>query len=63
MFVKSNNKLSGLRIKLKNSPALYIQSNKGLVKAARELNISQGEILLAAKIKSHESNKTWIAEQ
>ena len=63
VFVKSNNKLSGLRIKLKNSPALYIQSNKGLVKAARELNISQGEILLAAKIKSHELNKTWIAEQ
>ncbi len=62
IFVKHNNKLSGVRSRLKNSPSLYNQSKEGLLKAAKELNISQSEILLAAKIKSNELNKTWFTK-
>ncbi len=63
IFIKQNNKLSGIRFKLKNSPTLYGHSKEGLLKAAKSLNISQGEILLAAKIKSHELDKTWLTKQ
>lgn len=63
IFVKHNSKLSDVRNKLKNSPSLYGQSKEGFSQRAKELNISQGEILLAAKIKAHELSKTWLTKQ
>ena len=59
LFVKNNPKLSEVRNTLGNSPSIYNYSKEGVSKAARDLNISKGEILLAAKIKAHELSKTW----
>ncbi len=59
LFVKNNPKLSEVRNKLGSSPSIYNYSKEGVSNAARDLNISKGEILLAAKIKAHELSKTW----
>ena len=59
IIAKKYPKLSDVRNKLGNSPSIYNYSKEGISKAARELNISQGEIMLAAKIKAHELSKTW----
>jgi hypothetical protein len=63
IFVKRNSKMSDVRNKLKNNPSLYGQSKEAFSQRAKELNISQGEILLAAKIKAHELSKTWLTKQ
>lgn len=47
-----------IRSKLVNSPIILNNHGKSLPSVARELNISQGEIILAAKIKSYELAKS-----
>jgi hypothetical protein len=49
--------LKALRSKLVNSPVILNNHGKPLAAVAKELNISQGEIILAAKIKSYELAK------
>jgi hypothetical protein len=53
-----------IRSKLVNSPVILNNHGKSLPTVARELNISQGEIILAAKIKSYElaknENNKWF---
>jgi len=62
IFVKHNSKLSDVRNKLKNNPTLYSNSKERFSQVAKDLNISQGEILLAAKIKAHELGKAWLTK-
>ncbi len=56
--------LKSIRSKLVNSPVILNNHGKSLPSVARELNISQGEIILAAKIKSYElaksENNKWF---
>ena len=56
--------LKSIRSKLVNSPVILNNHGKSLSSVARELNISQGEIILAAKIKSYElaknDNSKWF---
>lgn len=56
---KNDPKMKDIRNKLVNNPSFYDSSKAAVSKVARELNIAQGEVLLAAKIKSHELNKSW----
>jgi hypothetical protein len=64
IFVKEQPELKTLRSKLLNSPVILNNHGKPLSEVARELNISQGEIILAAKIKSYElakgNNSKWF---
>ncbi len=57
LFAKKNPKLSKLRKELGSSPATFNYSKERISKTAKEMNISKGEILLAAKIKAHEFNR------
>ncbi len=52
-----NNKLSSVRQKLSADPNYLNSSADNLTKRAKELNIAKGELILAAKIKSHELAK------
>jgi len=54
---RENGDLKKVRSKLVNSPVILNNHGKPLSTVAKELNISQGEIILAAKIKSYELNK------
>lgn len=57
-LIKRNQpELKALRSSLMNSPAILNNHGKPLATVAKELNISQGEIILAAKIKSYELAK------
>ena len=56
---RSDSKLTGIRNSLVNNPLSYKKTQSGISKVAKELNIAKGELLLAAKIKSHELNKSW----
>lgn len=49
--------LKSVRSKLLNSPVILNNHGKPLAEVAKELNIAQGEIILAAKIKSYELAK------
>ena len=49
--------LKSVRSKLLNSPVILNNHGKPLSEVAKELNIAQGEIILAAKIKSYELAK------
>ncbi|MCL5030687.1 MAG: hypothetical protein M1480_16870 [Bacteroidetes bacterium] len=57
VFGKNNEKLSGIRTKLSNSPSSYQLSNESISRNARDLKIAKEEIYLAARIKSHELNQ------
>ncbi len=57
LFVKNNPKLSKLRNELGSSPEAFNYSKERISKTAKDMNISKGEILLAAKIKAHQLNK------
>lgn len=59
LFVKNNPRLSKIRNELGKSPATYNYSKEKISNAAKDWNISKGEILLAAKIKAHELNRQW----
>jgi hypothetical protein len=63
IFVKQNPKLSDVRNSLGSSPSLYNNGRESILKVARELNISQGEIFLAAKIKAHELGSAYLTKQ
>ena len=54
--VKDDPKLKNVRTKLKNSPEHFEEENS-FGETAKELNISKGELVLAAKIKSYELSK------
>jgi hypothetical protein len=56
IVLKDDPKLKNVRTKLKNNPEHYSEENSFDV-TAKELNISKGELLLAAKIKSYELSK------
>jgi len=64
IFVKEQSDLKSIRSKLLNSPVILNNHGKPLSEVAKELNISQGEIILAAKIKSYElakgQNSKWF---
>lgn len=57
---RSDSRLTGIRNSLVNNSLSYSNSQSGMTRVARELNISKGEVLLASKIKSHELNKNWL---
>jgi hypothetical protein len=54
---KANPKLQKSRKLLKDNLEIFKQSEKHLAKTARELNIAQGELLLAARLKFYEMKK------
>ena len=54
---KVNPKLLKIRKMLKDNLDIFKQNEKHLAKTARELNVSQGELLLAARLKFHEMKK------
>ena len=54
---KFNPKLTGIRNSLIHDSSTFANPKAGISKIAKELNIAKGEILLAAKLKSHELNK------
>ena len=54
--VKNDPKLKSVRTKLKSNPEQFSGEN-ALTQTAKELNISKGELMLAAKIKSYELSK------
>jgi hypothetical protein len=56
VVAKDNPKLKNVRTKLKNNPENFGEENS-FGETAKELNISKGELLLAAKIKSYELSK------
>lgn len=62
--IQEKSSLKSIRSKLINSPVILNNHGKPLAEVAKELNISQGEILLAAKIKSYElakdKNEKWF---
>lgn len=51
--IKYKNKLKAVRAKLISKASINL-TNEAVTKTARELQISKGEVLLAARIKSHE---------
>ncbi len=57
IFSKKDKKLSGLRTKLSGAASTYELSNRAVARNARDMNISKGEIYLAARIKSHEMKR------
>ncbi len=63
IFVKQSPKLSNVRNSLGRSPSLYNNGRESILKIAKELNISQGEIYLAAKIKAHELGSAYLTKQ
>ena len=56
VVVKEDPKLKEVRTKLKSNPEYFSEENS-FDETAKELNISKGELLLAAKIKSYELSK------
>ena len=56
VVVKDDPKLKNVRTKLKNNSEHFTAENS-FGEAAKELNISKGELLLAAKIKSYELSR------
>ena len=54
---KLNPKLTDVRNSLIRDSLTFANPKAGISKIAKELNIAKGEILLAAKLKSHELNK------
>ena len=56
VIVKDDPKLKEVRAKLKNNPEHFEEENS-FGETAKELNISKGELVLAAKIKSYELSK------
>ncbi|MCX7875629.1 MAG: hypothetical protein N2321_05595 [Melioribacteraceae bacterium] len=52
-----NNKKRQIRIKLKDNPIALQQNEKEIALNAKQLNISKGELLLAARLKLLEVNK------
>jgi len=57
LIVKTTGKKNNVRTKLVAETAYLNSAEKGLPQIAKEKNISQGEILLAARIKSYEMAK------
>ncbi len=56
---KTDIKLKGIRNSLVNNTLSYSNTQAGISKVAKEMSIAKGEVLLAAKIKSYELNKSW----
>ncbi len=52
--------LKGIRNRLVNNTLTYRNTKAGITKVAKEMNISKGEVLLAAKIKSYELDNNWL---
>ncbi len=57
VVVKTNPKLEDARKKLRNSKSIFDASEKHISKAAKELNIAKGELLLASRLKLFEIGK------
>lgn len=55
--IKIDPKLQKIRKVLKDKLDIFKQSEKHLARTARELNVSQGELLLAARLKYYEMKK------
>ena len=56
---KQNKKLEKLRRKIHASNQLNNFGEQELIKTAKKLQISKGELLLAVKIKSHQVNNNY----
>lgn len=54
---KMNPKLAKIRKVLKNNLEIFKQDDQQMAKTARQLNVSQGELLLAARLKLFEMKK------
>ncbi|MFZ5947790.1 MAG: hypothetical protein ACOYU5_07455 [Stygiobacter sp.] len=52
-----NNKKKQIRLKLKDNPITFKQNEKEIALSAKQLNISKGELLLAARLKLLEVSK------
>jgi len=58
---KADTRLKGVRNKLVNNTISYRSTQTGISEVAKNMNIATGEVLLAAKLKSYELNKSRLS--